>query len=94
MAFSLALPVLASSVAILDFFDDFGWVALLLTVYLLYNRLSYSFIKEPIIALIMVGVITFALLIPFPWFKWVMFIGFTMYGFWGKVDFATGGGGH
>ncbi len=86
-AFVATLPV-----GVLDFWDDFGLVVLLLTVYMLYSRLTYHFIDNPILALIIVGVITFALLIPYPSFKYLLFIVVVMFGFWSKIDLTGGGG--
>ncbi len=91
----MALPLVFLPLpGLLDFWDDFGLVVLLLTVYMLYNRLSYHFIDNPLLALVIVGVITFALLIPYPSFKYLIFIVVVMYGFWSKVDFTGGGGAH
>jgi hypothetical protein len=90
----LAAQTLFSAVGLLDFWDDFGLVVLLLTVYMLYNRLSYNFINNPLLALIIVAVITFALLIPYPFFKYLIFVVVVMYGFWSKIDFTGHGNVH
>lgn len=71
-----------------DFFEDFGFVATILVAVILFTYLAKDMPK--MLALLIVIVITFILLIPYDWFKYLLFIVIFMFGFWKTMGAALG----
>ncbi|MGB9577346.1 MAG: hypothetical protein ACP5O3_01715 [Candidatus Micrarchaeia archaeon] len=64
-----------------DFWESFGLVVLILVFFVLYNILSNNFIRHPLLALLVTAIIVFTLVIPFEWFKYLLFVVLVLYGF-------------
>ena len=73
---------------VFDFWEDFGIVATILVFFILYWYLSKDF--PAVIALFITIVITFLVVLPYDWFKWLLFAGLFMFGFWGEASKAFG----
>ncbi len=71
-------------VAFLDFFDDFGLVVLILVFFALYRYMA-GFIDNPLLAILVTVVIVTLLVVPYDWFKYLLFVVVFMFGFWGNV---------
>ncbi|MBI3588197.1 hypothetical protein HY095_03310 [Candidatus Micrarchaeota archaeon] len=72
-----ALPVL-------EFFEAMGLVVLILDFVLLYRLFYPGIVGAKAIALFITTVITFLLLIPYPWFAWLLFFVLFLYAFFGS----------
>ncbi|MBI5229192.1 hypothetical protein HY991_03710 [Candidatus Micrarchaeota archaeon] len=69
-----------------QFWEDFGWVSTILVALVLFLYLRKD--MPPMLALLLVVVITFVLLVPYDWFKYLLFIVIFMWGFWSKMGDA------
>ncbi|HII39188.1 TPA: hypothetical protein HA318_04275 [Candidatus Micrarchaeota archaeon] len=69
-----------------DFGEAFGLVALILVFFTLYNLLSNNFIRHPLLALLVTALIIFLLVLPYDWFKYLLFAVLVMYGLFTVVD--------
>ena len=67
--------------ALLDFWDALGVIVLLIVFIMLYNMFYPSIVSSQLVALVLVAVITFLVVIPYPWFKYLLFCFLFMYGF-------------
>jgi len=74
-AWPLALPVFYT-----DFWEAFGLVVLILVFFTLYNLLTNNFIRHPLLALLVAALIVFLLVIPYDWFKYLLFVVLVLYG--------------
>jgi hypothetical protein len=63
-----------------DFFEDFGIVVTILVFVVIWYYLKMD--MPPLLALLITIVITFMLVIPYDWFKYLVFVGLFMHGFW------------
>jgi len=63
-----------------DFWEAFGLVALVLVFFTLYNLLTNNFIRHPLLALLVTALIVFLLVLPYDWFKYLLFVVLVMYG--------------
>jgi len=75
MPFSL-LPLVFQ----VDFWEAFGLIVLILIFFTLYNLLTNNFIRHPLLALLVTALIMFLLVIPYDWFKYLLFVVLVMYG--------------
>ena len=77
---TLGIDALAPVVA-LEFFEALGLVALIINFIMLYNFFSNGIIRYPVINVIVTSIVTFTLLVPFPWFNWIIFFFLFAYAF-------------
>ncbi len=73
--------MLAQTIVALEFFEALGLVALIINFIMLYNFFSNGVIKYPVINVIVTSIVTFTLLVPFPWFNWIVFFILFAYAF-------------
>lgn len=59
---------------LLSFFDDLSLVLLILLVFSIFNLLKNSWTPSPVVALLVTIVITMLILIPYVWFRYVLFV--------------------
>ena len=66
-----------------DFGEAFGVFALIMICLMLYRVIYPELVGTPFLAIIIVGIIAFTLLVPFVWFRYLMFVTLVMSGiFW------------
>ena len=68
MAIETLLPLVAAA-----FWEDFGLVVLILVFFGLFKVLTNDFIPSPKVAMIVTVLIVFLVVIPYDWFKYVLF---------------------
>ena len=66
-----------------DFWEDFGLITTILVALVLFMYLKKD--MPQMLALLIVVVITFVLLVPYDWFKYLLFVVIFMWGFWAKM---------
>ncbi len=57
-----------------SFWDDFGIVALILVFFGLYNLLSEGVLRSRFLALIVTVIVIYLVVIPYDWFKYLLFV--------------------
>lgn len=79
------------TIVVLDFFEALGLIALIINFIMLYNFFNSGIIKFPVINVIVTTIITLTLLVPFPWFNWLVFLFLFAYAFfWSFKPFEWG----
>ncbi|MBI4406776.1 hypothetical protein HY571_02585 [Candidatus Micrarchaeota archaeon] len=58
---------------VLSFFDDLSLVVLILLVFLIFNVLKRGWAPSPTLAILLTIVITLLILVPYVWFRYVLF---------------------
>ncbi len=58
---------------LLSFLDDLAIVILILLVFSIYNILKKGWMPSPAVAILVTIIITLLLLVPFVWFRYVLF---------------------
>ena len=56
-----------------SFFDDLGLVILILLVFSIYNILKKGWTPSPAIAMLVTIIITLLILVPYVWFRYLLF---------------------
>ncbi len=79
--FSVALAPAVTPVLLQSFWDAFGLVTTIIVFVMLYKLFYPEVVESQFIALIMAVVITYLLVIPFEWFKYLLFVSLFMYAF-------------
>jgi len=67
--------------ALLDFGEAFGLVVLVIVFIMLYKLFYPGIVSSQLVAFVVVAIITFTVVIPYPWFKYLMFVFLFMCGF-------------
>lgn len=82
---------------LLSFFDDLSLIILILMFFSLYNLIKDHWAPSPTIALIVTIVVTLLLLLPYVWFRYVLFVVLVLGPILGRAvneGHAGGHGGH
>lgn len=66
---------------LLDFWGAFGLVVLIIVFVMLYRLFYPDIVKSQIVAFVVTAIVTFTLVIPYPWFKYLLFVFLFLYGF-------------
>ena len=69
---------------LLNFWGAFGLVVLIIVFAMLYKLFYPDIINSSLVAFIVTAIVTFTLVIPYPWFKYLLFAFLFMYGFFGS----------
>lgn len=59
---------------LLSFFDDLSLVILILLVFSIFNLLKSSWTPSPAVAILVTIVITLLILVPYVWFRYILFV--------------------
>lgn len=77
----MLVETLAAGAVVLEFFEALGLIALIINFIMLYNFFSNGIIRYPVINVIVTSIVTFTLLVPFPWFNAIVFLFLFAYAF-------------
>ncbi len=66
---------------LLDFGSALGLVVLIIVFVMLYRLFYPDIVKSQIVAFVIVAIVTFTLVIPYPWFKYLLFVFLFLYAF-------------
>ena len=66
---------------LLNFWSAFGLVVLIIVFVMLYRLFYPDIVKSPLVAFVIVAIVTFTLVIPYPWFKYLLFVFLFLYAF-------------
>jgi hypothetical protein len=80
----MALDALAP-LAAAAFGDDFGLVVLILVFFGVFKTLANDFIPSPKVAMIVTVIIIFLVVVPYDWFKYLLFAVLFLYSFFEKA---------
>ncbi len=72
----------------LGFWDDMGLVVDILLFFLLYSYLVKGPVDNPFLALIVTAVITWLVVVPYPWFAWLLFVILFLGSAFGEIKFS------
>ncbi len=64
-----------------SFIQDFGLIIVILLFFAIYSYLNNSLVKNPRLALFVTIIIMLTLVIPYNWFKILLFLALIFYGF-------------
>ena len=67
-----------------EFFDALNLVVLIVDFVMLFRLFWPNVVESKIVATIIVSIIAFLLLVPFPLFAWLVFAALFLYGFFGN----------
>lgn len=67
------------------FFDDFGLVVLILVFFGLFKTLASGFIPSPKVAMLVTVIIVFLVVVPYDWFKYLLFMLLFLYAFFERA---------
>lgn len=66
---------------LLDFGGALGLVVLIIVFVMLYRLFYPDIVKSQLVAFVIVAIVTFTLVIPYPWFKYLLFVFLFLYAF-------------
>ncbi len=59
---------------LLSFFDDLSLVVLVLLVFTIFNILKKGWTPSPAVAILVTIIITLLILVPYVWFRYILFV--------------------